>query len=258
MSSLLHSSKQTSDRDSNIASILDHVRRKQEKFDFRTTHRCFLTLTYAQSLDGSIAAGMGGKPLRLSGDESMLMTHHLRATHDGILIGIGTVLSDNPSLNTRLCEGPSPRPIILDSSLRCPADAKFIQIRKRDKLEGPIIITSTIKEDDSTRNESRLLLERQGCTILQVPNAHDLAAILNQLHTKFKLTSVMVEGGSRVISSFLEKSHLVDCLIVTVAPQFVGGLSSVRAPLEPPLQFRFTASSFVGLDMVLIGEFPRG
>ena len=86
---------------------------------------CFVTLTYAQALEGSIAAGKGGAPLRLSSDDSVRMTHQLCAWHDGILVGIGTVMADNPSLNTRLCEGPSPRPIILDSDLRRPPNSRL-------------------------------------------------------------------------------------------------------------------------------------
>ena len=64
----------------------------------------FVTLAYAQSLDGSIA-GETGKPLRLSGSESMHMTHLLRAWHDSILVGVGTVVADDPSLTVRLCSG---------------------------------------------------------------------------------------------------------------------------------------------------------
>jgi len=66
----------------------------------------YITLTYAQSLDGSISA-IRGKPLLLSGKESLVMTHRLRACHDGIMVGVGTLLADNPSLTTRLVPGPA-------------------------------------------------------------------------------------------------------------------------------------------------------
>ena len=82
-----------------------------------------VTLTYAQSLDGSITA-RSGAPLSLSGAESLHYTHQLRAAHDAILVGIGTVLSDDPRLDVRLVTGPSPRPIVLDSELRCPVTAR--------------------------------------------------------------------------------------------------------------------------------------
>ena len=88
--------------------------------------RPLVTLTYAQSLDGSIAAQQG-KALRLSGERSMRMTHQLRAEHDCILIGVGTLLSDNPSLTVRLVEGKNPQPIVLDSHLRSSAESKIIK-----------------------------------------------------------------------------------------------------------------------------------
>ena len=67
----------------------------------------FMTLTYAQSLDGCISAARGA-PLRLSGEESMMMTHKIRGMHDAIMVGIGTVLADNPSLTVRLVSGVQP------------------------------------------------------------------------------------------------------------------------------------------------------
>ena len=85
----------------------------------------FTTLAYAQSVDGSLA-GIRGQALRLSGSESMTMTHHLRAFHDCILVGVGTVVSDDPSLTVRLCQGISPLPVILDPSLRTPLTSKLL------------------------------------------------------------------------------------------------------------------------------------
>ena len=90
----------------------------------QNTGRPFVTLTYAQSLDGSIAR-VPGKRLQLSGPEAQAMTHRLRAVNDAILVGIGTVLADNPRLTVRLAEGSDPQPVILDSKLRFPLDANL-------------------------------------------------------------------------------------------------------------------------------------
>ena len=84
----------------------------------------FVTLSYAQSLDGSIAAKRG-EALGLSGPESLRLTHRLRSMHDAILVGIGTVLSDNPRLTVRLVNGQNPRPIVVDSQLRIPLNCKL-------------------------------------------------------------------------------------------------------------------------------------
>ncbi|KAJ1918196.1 2,5-diamino-6-(ribosylamino)-4(3H)-pyrimidinone 5'-phosphate reductase [Mycoemilia scoparia] len=95
--------------------------------------RPYVTLTYAQSLDGKL--GVEGYQLLLSGSESYGMTHRLRSNHDGILVGINTVINDNPRLTARLkvCEKahqlPSyenPQPIVLDSKLRIPLDRRLL------------------------------------------------------------------------------------------------------------------------------------
>src|SRR4030095_2122097 len=73
-----------------------------------------VTLSYAQSLDGSIA-GCTGEPLGISGGPALDFTHRLRAMHDAILVGVNTVLTDDPRLTVRRVEGPNPRPIVVDS-----------------------------------------------------------------------------------------------------------------------------------------------
>ena len=84
---------------------------QQAEEELKDQDRPLVTLTYAQSLDGSIALERG-RPLTLSSHASMKFTHRLRAIHDGILIGIGTVQSDDPQLTVRLVEGKNPQPII--------------------------------------------------------------------------------------------------------------------------------------------------
>mmetsp|Transcript_6431 Transcript_6431/g.15547 ORF Transcript_6431/g.15547 Transcript_6431/m.15547 type:complete len:238 (-) Transcript_6431:392-1105(-) len=138
--------------------------------------RPYVTLTYAQSLDGSIAV-QRGEPLALSGKESMVMTHHLRAVHEGILVGIGTLLADNPSLTTRFVEGPSPRPIVLDSSLRTPLKCK-IMLREK-KSQKPLIACSDSLDKGGQQRKREL--EAAGATIIQCPGkngALDLERLL--------------------------------------------------------------------------------
>ncbi|MCB0123506.1 MAG: GTP cyclohydrolase II, partial [Caldilineaceae bacterium] len=86
----------------------------------------FVTLSYAQSLDGSIAAA-DGTPLRISGERAMTLTHMLRAAHDAILVGVGTVLADDPQLTVRLVAGSDPQPILLDTHLRTPVTARCLR-----------------------------------------------------------------------------------------------------------------------------------
>jgi len=100
-----------------LAGAQEHVRKH---------HRPLITLSYAQSLDGSISANRGS-PTAISGPQAMRLTHELRAAHDAILVGIGTILADNPHLTVRLVAGKNPQPVVLDSNLRFPPGANLIQ-----------------------------------------------------------------------------------------------------------------------------------
>ena len=181
--------------------------------------RSFVTLTYAQSLDGSITR-VPGKPMGLSGPESTAMTHRLRATHDAILVGIDTVIADNPRLTVRLSEGPDPQPVILDSTLRFPLEANLLQNSGR----APWIATT-----ERASRERRRQLERLGARVMPLPSTANgwvhLPPLMRLLSAE-GINSVMVEGGARVITSFFA-DRLVDRVVLTVAPVVVGGLRAV-------------------------------
>ncbi len=179
-------------------------------------------MSYAQSLDGSIAIRRG-TPYSLSGEESRTLTHKLRAAHDAILVGIDTVLADNPFLTVRLVEGPSPIPIVLDSHLRLPLNSNLL----KNKV-SPLIATTT-----SASEENQAQIEEFGAKIIRVipdergwVNLPVLLSILPDLGIR----NVMVEGGAKVITSFLFH-HLVDWIVITIAPTFLGGLHAVENPL---------------------------
>lgn len=124
----------------------------------RHRHRPIVTLTYAQSLDGSIATACNVRT-GLSGAGSMRMTHGLRAVHDAILVGVNTVIADDPKLNVRLCEGMNPQPVVLDSNLRIPSScALFVH----ENCIPPIVITS----EDADRERQREL-ETRGAKVLR-------------------------------------------------------------------------------------------
>ena len=101
----------------------------------------YVTLTYAQTLDGSIAGPLGasGPRLMLSGARSMAMTHSLRALHDAIVVGIGTVLGDDPQLTVRLVDGSNPLRVVLDGSLRISASAKMMKKEPGRQLAAVVV-----------------------------------------------------------------------------------------------------------------------
>ncbi len=226
------------------------------KKTFHLNDRPFVTLCYAQSLDGSIAI-RSGEPLALSGPESLQLTHQLRSIHDGILVGIGTVLSDDPQLNVRHWTGVDPQPIVLDSKLRIPANARLCQLS--DKRCWVL----TTFEGESLANEGEgALIDGLEITALQ-SNAEGrvcLERALRLLRSK-GITSLMVEGGASIITAFL-KAQLADAVVVTLVPRLVGGYKAVsdlgvrekhRLPEIAPLH-----TAQLGKDVILWGNLQYG
>lgn len=173
----------------------------------------FVILSYATSLDGSITAQQG-KPTPISCRKSAEAVHRIRAYCDAILVGIGTVLSDNPRLSVRLAEGGNPVPVIIDTNLRTPVSSRLF-----DEGRNPLIFCAS-SPDKGRRAE----LEKKGAVVVESENEEmGLSLIyvlkyLNDLGIRF----LMVEGGGRIIGSFLEQ-ELWDKMAVTVSPLILGG-----------------------------------
>ncbi len=211
-----------------------------------------VTLSYAQSLDGSIAAEPG-KPLQLSNAESQALTHRLRSVHDGVLVGINTLLSDDPRLTVRLVAGKNPQPVVVDSLLRSPVGARLL----RAPCVPPIIATT---ERSSAVREKQLLAA--GAHVVRLPSQPDgrvdLHMLLRHLY-ELGIRSLMVEGGAGVITDFLAR-QLVDQMVITIAPQFVGGLSAVKPSLPKTVGSGTLTNvqyeSFAG-DLVVYAEVER-
>lgn len=214
----------------------------------------FVTLTYAQSLDGSIA-GAKGEPIAISCEESLVYTHALRACHDAILVGINTVLSDNPALSTRLVEGPNPRPVVLDSKLRISLDA---QVLMQNTDAQPIIFTTSA----SCKEKLATLRNRNICVIELPADKNGWISIKHLLPClgKLGIKTLMVEGGGKVITSFI-KAQSVDHLIVTVSMKMIGGVSVINKAFSTngtgnvfPLELNLSSVHWEGADMILHGD----
>lgn len=178
--------------------------------------RPFVTLSYAQSLDGSISIRPTA-PVRLSNSETQIFTHRLRANHHAILIGIGTLLADDPLLNVRFTSGDNPQPIVVDSNLRFPLVSRLMRLNDKK----PWLASTNFYDKLKAR-----LIEENGGKVFHLPEKEngwvDLAALLDLLYEN-GIRSVMVEGGSRIITSFLNE-QLADQIILTVSPVMLGGL----------------------------------
>ncbi|KAJ8907378.1 hypothetical protein NDN08_007491 [Rhodosorus marinus] len=232
-----------------MMNALEALRRDLSSDEERS--RPFVTVTFAQSLDGSIAAAPGERT-PISGNESMVLTHQLRAMHEAILVGVNTVISDDPQLSVRLCAGSNPQPVVLDSSLRIPESCALMT---SSTCKRPTIMTSR-----AVSSEKRRKLQVLGATILQCDENEERKGLdlKNVLFNLRQYGSVMVEGGREVISTFL-RSDFTDRVLLTIAPKFLGGMScySGGAPEErgrghPKLQI--CCLETIGGDIILLAK----
>ena len=196
------------------------------QFQLELHDRPFITLTFAQSLDGKIALKTTtnkdetSSNLPLSGKESLILTHGLRSIHDAILVGGRTLSTDNPRLSNRLWGDSQPRPVVLDPELQ------HIQKLGSARLAQNIIVCCTHQAAASFQ-ECDEMLEILPCQCNE-DGRLDLHDVLQRLRSTYAVQSLMVEGGAAVLSAFLS-ARLVDCLCITVSPKLLGndrGLAS--------------------------------
>ncbi len=184
-----------------------------------TARRPFVILKLAMSLDGRIATRTGESKW-ITSEESRLKGHRLRDRVSAIMVGIQTVLADNPSLTTRLkkSQGRDPIRIVADSNLRTPPDAAIFNASSQ---AGVIIAT---RKDPPSRLKARL--EKKGAKIVQTdsPDRVNLADLFSQIY-RMGITSVLVEGGASLAWGALD-ARVVDRCFFFYAPIIIGGKSA--------------------------------
>jgi GTP cyclohydrolase II len=183
--------------------------------------RPYVVLKYAQTLDGRIATG-GGDARWISGEAERRVSHALRAACDAVLVGVGTVVTDDPQLTVRMVPGASPLRVVLDSTLRLPFDARILE---------PDAGTTVLTTERAPVDRRRALTARHvGVEVLPAgPRGVDVAAALAVLG-RAGVETLLVEGGARVITSLLA-AGVVDRLVVGVAPTILGQGTEAVGPL---------------------------
>ncbi|WP_408998178.1 bifunctional diaminohydroxyphosphoribosylaminopyrimidine deaminase/5-amino-6-(5-phosphoribosylamino)uracil reductase RibD [Syntrophus buswellii] len=190
-------------------------------FKFIQSRTPFVTLKYAQTLDGRIATATGHSRW-ISSLPSRRFAHRLRHAHDAIMVGIGTVLSDDPELTVRLVRGKNPLRIVLDSRLRIPLTSHILQ----DQGKAGTLLVATDRAD----GEKLARLRDLGIDVLILPADPSgrivLPSLFRELGTR-NIASVLVEGGSGVLTALLAED-LADRLVAIVAPKIAGkGIEAV-------------------------------
>lgn len=211
-------------RDSGIEVEIGLLEEEAHRLNERFIHNMVTSLPYviskfAMTLDGKIAT-YNGHSQWITGTEARKDVHELRNEVDAILVGIGTVLKDNPALTTRLTDRPGKNPIriILDRQLRTPLDAQILQTDSA----RTIIVTAQGQEENTK------VFKNTGAEFIYVPLVDgklDLQRMLEELY-KLNITDLLVEGGGEVNASFL-RHNLIQKYLVYVAPKVLGGRHSV-------------------------------
>jgi len=192
-------------------------------FKLRRTGRPWVILKWAQSLDGKIATRTGDSRW-ITCPAARREAHRLRGQVDAIVVGIGTVLADDPELT---CRHVKPKRvatrIVLDGRLRMPRRAKLVKTAR----QTPVLIATT-RAAMRTRTSSADWLRLAGCEVVGLPGRRgrvDLEALLDDLGRR-EMTNVMVEGGGEVLGAFFDQ-QLADEAVVFVAPKVIGGRGAI-------------------------------
>jgi diaminohydroxyphosphoribosylaminopyrimidine deaminase/5-amino-6-(5-phosphoribosylamino)uracil reductase len=226
-------------------------------FKWVTTGLPFVALKIAQTLDGKIAT-VSGDSKWISSEESRRLVHALRSQYDAVLVGSNTVRTDDPELTVRLAKGRNPYRVLIDGHLTIPLTAKVLSDTFRDRT---IVVTNRTNQKKKQRRVQEL--KERGIQVIQMPanpsGKLDIRAALRRL-ARLGITSVLVEGGGQVFTSFL-RSRLVDKMLVFIAPKVIGeGIPSL-GDLSIGCMKRaitFTAARFerVGSDILFEGYLP--
>ena len=182
---------------------------------FITTGLPFVALKLALSVDGRIATRTGASRW-ITGKTARAKVHALRARHDAVAVGIGTVLADDPTLTVRDAPGENATRVVFDSKLRLPVSSKLVATID----EAPLVVLTT----EAAPAEGVAALEERGVTVLRAESTAeervDLLSALSELGA-LNIVKLMIEGGAELAGSFLA-ARLADQLHAFVAPSLLG------------------------------------
>lgn len=226
-------------RKANITVVEDFMKEECDRlnpvfFHFVKTKRPYVTMKFAQTADGKIASQTGNAKW-ISSEKSRAEVQKLRGERMAILVGVNTVLADDPRLNCRYSGGRDPVRVVLDHKLRIPMSSQIV----RSAWEQPTIVVAKENADapgkeQKTFGERKVALETAGIEVLVVPQTivhpeEEIQFVLDWLGTR-NIDSILVEGGGTVNAAFY-KAQAVDELIIYMAPFFLGadGISPVAS-----------------------------
>lgn len=239
-----------------IVGVMEHeAKRLNEVFiNFITNKMPFCVMKTGMTLDGKIASCTGASRW-ITGEEARKKVHKMRQQYSAIMVGIGTVIADNPSLNTRLDEEDTsdPHRIIIDPYARTPVDSKFFSIESKSNT---IIVVS--EKASSDRKNKLLNLGAEIIEIKMVEDKLDMRNVMEELASR-KIDSVLLEGGS-TLNAFALDAGIVHKVVMFIAPKILGGVHAITpvggTGISDPnkaLKIKNTSVEIVGEDFCIEG-----
>ena len=202
-----------------VGFLEEELKKMNEVFIKYITKRIpFITVKVAESLDGKIATRSGDSKW-ITSDKSLSYSHRIRKEYDAIMVGVNTILRDNPKLNAWFSKK-NPIKIVIDSQLSTPQDANIFS-------ENSQVIIVTLSHSPGQETENRKILEKKA-KILEVKeksgeiNLRDAVKKLSRM----EITNILVEGGGTLIGSLFDEG-LVDKILFFVAPKIIGGKNAI-------------------------------
>jgi len=216
-----------------------------------TTGMPYVTLKIAQSLDGRIATVTGNSQW-ITSHPARVAAHRIRSESDAIIVGIGTVLADNPQLTVRHVKGKNPVRVILDSHLQIPLTSQLLT----DDYMHKTIIATTSKDSAKISR-----IKETGAHVWEIPkNEHgkiSLPKLLKKL-AHARMSAVMVEGGARIYTSFL-KEKMADHIVMAIATKIVGtGIDTIGdlsvLTIDNSIELINVKTRKLGPDLLISGD----
>ena len=215
---------------------------------YMKTKKPFVILKVAMSLDGKIATATGSSKY-ITSREARAYVHQLRSEVDAVMVGLNTVLRDNPELTPRLVKGRDPMKIVVDSRLKIPKNCNLL------KEPTKLIIAATNK---ASKNDIKKL-QHKGATVITTKSKNgmvDLQDLMKQLG-RHGITGVMIEGGSQLNSSAI-KEGVVDKVLIFTAPKLIGnGIGAIGSlgikKISNAINLKNPVCRRIGSDMMVEG-----
>jgi diaminohydroxyphosphoribosylaminopyrimidine deaminase/5-amino-6-(5-phosphoribosylamino)uracil reductase len=239
-----------------VGLLEDQARRLNAPFfKYAATGRCWVVLKWAQSIDGKLAwADQSAARRWISNEASRRDAHRLRRRVGAVVVGVNTVLKDDPLLTPRPSKGKKPLRVVLDESLQVPPTCRLLRTAKR----GPVLVF-TRDEAMSADPKTAQQIAKKGAELLACPadqEASSLACLLGELG-KRGIAQVLVEGGPTTLAAFLRQG-LADEVCVYVAPKILGGegaapIAEAMSALTPSVRLDYVTIKAFGQDVRISG-----